>query len=73
APGMLLEAAEKWNINMAKSFMVGDRLSDIQAGQAAGCASILVGLGEEDVSQVKPDFRCAGLKDAGEWILTQQI
>jgi D-glycero-D-manno-heptose 1,7-bisphosphate phosphatase len=41
-PGMLMAAAEKWGIDLARSFMVGDRWSDVEAGQAAGCYTILI-------------------------------
>lgn len=41
-PGMLLEAAEKWDIDLKTSFVVGDRWRDIDAGLAAGCFSILI-------------------------------
>ena len=41
-PGMLLRAAEEFNIDLKKSYMVGDSESDIKAGLAAGCRSILV-------------------------------
>lgn len=43
SPTMLLEAMEKWNIDPAVSWMVGDTLTDAQAAQAAGIPSILVG------------------------------
>jgi len=36
SPTMLLEAAEKWNIDLANSWMIGDSMSDIEAGQRAG-------------------------------------
>jgi D-glycero-D-manno-heptose 1,7-bisphosphate phosphatase len=36
SPAMLLEAAEKWNIDLAESWMIGDSMSDIEAGQRAG-------------------------------------
>ncbi len=36
SPTMLLEAAEKWNINLAESWMIGDSMSDIEAGTRAG-------------------------------------
>lgn len=43
APGMLLKAAEDWNIDLANSYMIGDRQSDVKAGEAAGCKeSILI-------------------------------
>ena len=35
-PGMLLQAAEEHNIDLSQSYMIGDALTDIQAGQAAG-------------------------------------
>jgi len=42
-PGMLLKAAEELGIDLAFSWMIGDGLTDIQAGKAAGCQTILVG------------------------------
>lgn len=42
-PGMLLEAASKWQIDLSHSYMVGDRSSDIEAGYSAGCRTILIG------------------------------
>lgn len=49
-PGMLIKAAEDFNIDLTKSFMIGDSERDILAGKAAGCReSILVGeRGETD-------------------------
>lgn len=44
-PGMLFQAAERWNIDLTQSWMVGDSESDIQAGKAAGCATALIGAG----------------------------
>lgn len=38
-PGLLLEAAREFNIDLGQSFMVGDRWRDIAAGQLAGCKS----------------------------------
>lgn len=37
APGMLLKAARDWNIDLSQSYMIGDRNSDVQAGENAGC------------------------------------
>lgn len=64
APGMLLAAAAKYDIDMARSFMVGDRLSDLEAGRNAGCAvSYLVrtGYGEKVLSEgaVSPEYPVA--------------
>lgn len=40
--GMLLAAAQKWKIDLRKSFMIGDRLKDVEAGERAGCCPILI-------------------------------
>lgn len=45
-PGMLFRAAEDLNINLSKSFMLGDSDSDVQAGKSAGCKSIKVEEGD---------------------------
>ncbi|MBR3764389.1 MAG: HAD-IIIA family hydrolase [Clostridia bacterium] len=45
-PGMLLAAAEKYNIDLAASWMIGDSSRDVQAGQAAGCRTALIGTGD---------------------------
>lgn len=41
-PGMLVDAAHAWGLDLARSFMVGDRWRDVEAGKAAGCRTILV-------------------------------
>lgn len=42
-PGMLLEAAEKYNIDLSNSWIIGDGKNDIDAGKAAGCKTALIG------------------------------
>ena len=42
-PGMLIEAAEKFNIDLSQSYMVGDGKNDVEAGVAAGCESVIIG------------------------------
>jgi D-glycero-D-manno-heptose 1,7-bisphosphate phosphatase len=44
-PGLILRAAQEWNIDLPRSWMIGDKLSDVQAGFAAGCQNILVQTG----------------------------
>lgn len=46
-PGMLLKAADDFNIDLTQSFMVGDSENDIKAGNAVGCKSILINLGND--------------------------
>ena len=41
-PGLLLGAAKKWNIDMQRSFFVGDMETDMQAAQSAGCMGVLL-------------------------------
>lgn len=52
-PGMLLTAAEKYNIDLSQSFMIGDGMNDVKAGQAAGCKSYLLGKEEEGVTSFR--------------------
>lgn len=67
APGMLLSAAERFNIDLSRSFMVGDRTIDVEAGRRAGVCTIGVrtGYGVSDaILPVRPDFLCDDLADA---------
>ena len=45
-PGLLLKAAEDFNINLSQSWMIGDMENDIKAGIAAGCKTVLLGEGD---------------------------
>lgn len=45
-PGMLREAADDYGIDLAKSFLIGDKTSDIAAGESVGCVTILVKTGK---------------------------
>lgn len=45
-PGMILSAAQSFNIDLSSSWMIGDGENDIKAGKAAGCKTVLVGTGE---------------------------
>jgi D-glycero-D-manno-heptose 1,7-bisphosphate phosphatase len=71
-PGMILEAAAEHGLDLPASFAIGDKKSDILAGQAAGCRTILVqtgaaGSGENDL-QARPDHVASDLLAAAEWI-----
>lgn len=48
APGLLLQAAYEWDIDLEKSYMVGDHNSDVEAGRAAGVTPIFVRTGHGD-------------------------
>jgi D-sedoheptulose 7-phosphate isomerase len=69
-PGMLIEAAKKHNIDLASSFMVGDRWRDIDAGYNAGCRTILIDYGYSERSpEHLPDLRVGSLAEAADWII----
>jgi D-glycero-D-manno-heptose 1,7-bisphosphate phosphatase len=70
SPGMLLEAAREWEIDFSQSFMIGDRLSDIEAGKRAGCQSVLIGDGYQELSLIKPDSQFLSLLEASQWIIS---
>ncbi len=72
-PGMLLQAARELEIDLQQSFMVGDKLADLEAGQRAGCQSILVLTGYGDKTALTPEAKavekCQSLDSAAQLIL----
>lgn len=75
--GLLLKAAIEHRIDLAKSWMIGDILNDVEAGKTAGCRSILIDNGNETewiLNQARePDFRVANLAEAAEIIENFQL
>ena len=55
-PGLLLQARKKWNVDFKKSFIVGDRWRDIQAGKKVGCKTIFLDYRYKDIKPKNPDF-----------------
>ncbi|MNF09580.1 D,D-heptose 1,7-bisphosphate phosphatase [compost metagenome] len=57
---MLTEASNDFEIDLSKSYMVGDRLTDIAAGNHAGCTTILISNGSTNTEGImdieKPDY-----------------
>ena len=68
SPGMLLEAARDYALELSKCFAVGDKTSDIAAGAAVGCTTVLVRTGkggrEEDALPVEPTYEVDHLWEA---------
>ena len=62
SPHMLLAAADKWGIDLKRSFIVGDTEYDMGAGEAAGCVRILIDAPYNQ--QVQADHRVPGLSTA---------
>ena len=71
-PGMILEAEDKWNIDIESSFMVGDRWKDIETGKNAGVITILI---KHDYNEkfVEPDYSCINFKEVTQIILTNNF
>lgn len=63
-PGLLFTAALKWEIDLARSYVVGDTSSDTGAARAAGCKSILIN--QEYNQGVASGYRVANLQEAVE-------
>lgn len=69
APGMLLTAADKMNIDLSQSWMIGDSDSDIEAGARAGCKTILTNYNYSAYRRLEPpafspDYRAVNMKEA---------
>lgn len=81
-PGAFLRASREFDVDLAASFMVGDRLTDVAAGQAAGCRTVLLETGRHTDPpivtpgdwdrQCRPDYVCSDLQAAAQWILSHR-
>ena len=70
-PGMLIEAAREWEIDLARSFMVGDRWRDVAAGKAAGCYTFFIDYNYRERRADNPDRVVGSLQEAGKLILQE--
>ena len=76
-PGLVLQAAREMNLDPARSFVVGDRWSDIKTAANCGAKSVLVrtgyGRGDEQYigphQEIQPDYKAEDLPEAVDWIL----
>lgn len=74
-PGLILQAAKEWNIDLGASYMIGDRWKDVEAGARAGCTTILVKGPFSDEQppgrMVRSDHIVNNLLEASEIILSR--
>ncbi|MGA9453529.1 MAG: HAD family hydrolase [Verrucomicrobiia bacterium] len=70
-PGMLLRAARELHIDLAQSWMVGDRWRDVDCGHAAGCRTIFIDRGYAEELRQKPHFSAGNLAQAADIILRE--
>lgn len=68
-PGLLKQAAIDYGIDLNKSFMIGDRWKDIDAGHKAGCKTIWINRAYTEKKPINPDFVATNLADAAAWII----
>ena len=68
-PGALLEAAQEHDIDLSKSFMVGDRWRDVEAGASAGCKTFFINYHYAEQKPDAPDFIVSSLLEAKKIIL----
>lgn len=68
-PGLLIQAAKDWQIDLSASFMVGDRWKDIESGRNAGCKTVLIDCGYREPLLSEPDYRVHSFAEVPGWIL----
>ena len=69
-PGMLLEAATEHSLDLERSFMVGDRWRDVEAGKAVGCRTIFLEANYDERQAESPDAVVGSLLEASNLILS---
>jgi D-glycero-D-manno-heptose 1,7-bisphosphate phosphatase len=71
-PGLLLQAARKYGLELSDSFLIGDRWRDIDAAHAVGCRAVWIDYGyEERVPSRPPEARVDSLAGAVAWIVRE--
>lgn len=71
-PGMLLEAAKQHRIDLAESYLIGDRWRDVRAGEAAGCFTIFIDCGYRQDQSARPDKVVHSFAEATEFIVERE-
>jgi len=69
APGLLLQGAEDFGIELRRSYMVGDRWRDVEAGQRAGCRTAYVERHYQESGASGADIVVSDLPEAARWII----
>ena len=71
AAGLLLRAARELGLDLARSWMVGDRWRDVDCGHAAGCRTVFIDRGYAEELRQKPHFSAGNLAEAADIILRE--
>jgi histidinol-phosphate phosphatase family protein len=72
-PGMLLEAAAEFDIDLTRSYMVGDKTADVECGKRVGAKTILVLTGYGREQDCAPDYRLPDVSAAIEKICEEAL
>jgi D-glycero-D-manno-heptose 1,7-bisphosphate phosphatase len=70
-PGMLLRAAEALNIDLGRSFLIGDRWRDIDCARAAGCRAVFIDRDHSEPLRGAPDWTVKTFAEAVETVLRE--
>lgn len=71
-PGMILEGALEFDIDLNRSYMVGDRWRDVEAGKNAGCKTVFIDYGYDEKQPESYDFVTGSLFEAAQIILSTE-
>jgi D-glycero-D-manno-heptose 1,7-bisphosphate phosphatase len=71
--GLFEEASRRWRVDLTASVMVGDRWRDIEAGRAAGCATVWIDRHYDERPAVGADLTVRTLSEAVPWIVSRGI
>ncbi len=71
-PGLLIEARRRHNLDLSRSFLIGDRWKDVDAGNAAGCKTVFIDYNYRERGPLtEPSVRVFSLREAVDWIGSQ--
>lgn len=69
-PGMLLQAAKDFNIDLRQSYMIGDSENDMRAGEAAGCRCVYIDEDDSEYADVlDKEYACSSIGEAIKYII----
>ena len=71
APGMLRRAARELKLDLAHSWMIGDRWRDVDCGASAGCRTVFLDWGYDEKLRTPPDFTARSFSEAAGFILAR--